>query len=124
MQALAPFTVIHKGGHADRIVAMNAQDKGSLVVTAGLDHTVRVYDAHTGECVVVHSVMDDITAVALHPIAPLLLVGMHASLCLFEVQLCDPAAWNAADNAHDHSCAAEIDSIPANNFVPEDAGIS
>jgi len=53
---------------------------------------VRVYDACTGECIVVHAVMDDVTAVALHPIAPLLLVGMHASLCLFEILLCDPSA--------------------------------
>lgn len=92
MQALAPFKLIQKGAHAGRIVSMHAQDQGSLIVTAGLDHTVRVYDACTGECIVVHAVMDDVTAVALHPIAPLLLVGMHASLCLFEILLCDPSA--------------------------------
>lgn len=96
VQAVAPFSLIQKGAHAGSIVAMDAQDMGSLVATAGSDHTVRVYDAATGDCIVGHTVMDDVTAIAFHPVAPLLLVGMHTSLCLFEVLLCDSNSANLA----------------------------
>lgn len=120
MQAIAPFCLIQKGAHAGSIVAMHAQEMGSLVATAGCDHTVRVYDASTGECIVVHCVMDDVTALALHPVAPLLLVGMHSSLCLFEVLLCD--SWPLISGTIAQSKTQQYDTTTSTSYTS--AGIS
>lgn len=126
MQAIAPFCLIQKGAHAGSIVAMHAQQMGSLVATAGCDHTVRVYDAATGECIVVHYVLDDITAIALHPVAPLLLVGMHASLCLFEVLLCDSQSPHsgaiALRNHYDTSTSTAYSCAGINLCMPTNLG--
>lgn len=63
---------------------MDAQRRGTLLVTVGNDHVVRILDAATSSSVSSFTVMDDISAVAIHPCSNLVLVATHASVLLLE----------------------------------------
>lgn len=87
LQTAAPFVVVNKASHCDAITALDAQRLGTLMVTAGNDHTVRVFDAATSQSVASFTVMDDISAVAVHPCSNLVLVATHAAVLVLEVTL-------------------------------------
>lgn len=78
---------MNKASHCEEITALDAQRFGTLLVTAGNDHTVRVFDAATGNSVASFTVMDDISAVAVHPYCNLVLVATHASVLQLEVTM-------------------------------------
>lgn len=67
---------------------MSAQPCGSILVTAGADHTISCFDVAAGYCIATHGVIDDVLCVSVHPVAPLVLVAMRTSLKLFEVSMC------------------------------------
>lgn len=79
---------VHRGRHQGAIVSMDACRTGSLVATAGTDHTVRLWDASQRVCLMCHPVTDDLTCVALHPAAHSLLLGMHDKCRLFQIIRC------------------------------------
>lgn len=87
VQTAAPFAVVSKASHCEEITALDAQRLGTLMVTAGNDHTVRVFDAATSQSVAAFTVMDDITAVAVHPCCNLALVATHSSVLALEVTM-------------------------------------
>jgi WD40 repeat protein len=107
LQAAAPFVMVNGATYCDGIAALDAQRLGTLLVTAGMDHTVRVFDAATSNIVASFTVMDDISAVAVHPTCNLVLVASHASLVLLEITLCGSAQHAAASI----SCSGDYDTV-------------
>jgi WD40 repeat protein len=99
LQAQAPFVVVSRASHCDEITALDAQRLGTLLVTAGNDHTVRVFDAATSNSIASFTVMDDISAVAVHPTCNLVLVASHASLVLLEITMYGSAPAPAASTS-------------------------
>jgi hypothetical protein len=77
--------VLHGGMHTQNVVALDARKTGPAFVMASDEHTVHVCDVTEGSCVASTSFTDNVLAVAIHPSASLILVGLRSSVRLLEV---------------------------------------
>lgn len=57
----------HAGYHTDAVVCLSVATRRPLVVTAGADRTVRVFDAARQVCLACLQLRSPVTAVAMHP---------------------------------------------------------
>eukprot|EP00297_Palpitomonas_bilix_P002910 CAMPEP_0113911248 /NCGR_PEP_ID=MMETSP0780_2-20120614/28068_1 /TAXON_ID=652834 /ORGANISM="Palpitomonas bilix" /LENGTH=634 /DNA_ID=CAMNT_0000907679 /DNA_START=120 /DNA_END=2021 /DNA_ORIENTATION=+ /assembly_acc=CAM_ASM_000599 len=83
------FSLLGGGSHRGAIVSMDVAVRKPLIVTAGFDHTVRIWNYYDKVCEVKKAFGEEIFSTSFHPSGFHVLVGQSDKLRLFDVLLDD-----------------------------------
>jgi len=77
--------LIHDGIHSDSISAMDTCFQRPLVITAGRDHLINIWDYRKWECVLSDKVTDEPTCIACHPNGTQILIGSKERVRFYNI---------------------------------------
>eukprot|EP00760_Papus_ankaliazontas_P039396 PhM_4_TR9553/c0_g1_i1/m.15448 len=107
------FTPLGNGFHKDYVTAMDACLQRPIVVTASIDHTVRIWNYQRKRVELVKNLEDEALSIAVHPTGLRIVVGFKQGMNVYDVLQDD---LHFCDELHVKSCY-EVKFSPGGQYI-------